>query len=94
MYGLSGSTTRCQICRSQDANAPNGNAFWFDSQLPLDPNGHAKDIDLADDLDARELEEDMKTAAGTRLRFFGRCIAQCTLEASIIVDIYDAPMPP
>jgi hypothetical protein len=74
MYGLSGSTTRCQICRSQDANAPNGNAFWFDIQLPLEPNGHAKDIDLL----ARELEEDMKTAARTRFRFFGRCIAQCT----------------
>jgi hypothetical protein len=57
MYGLSGSTTRCQICRSQDANAPNGNAFWFDIQLPLEPNGHAKDIDLADDLTPENLKK-------------------------------------
>jgi len=77
---------------------PMVNAFWFDIQLPLEPNGHAKDIDLADDLDARELEEDMKTAARTRLRFFGRCIARCTrgasvLMASIIVDTTQTASP-
>jgi len=42
-------------------------------------SGYTKNIDLADDLEARELEEDMKIAAHT-LTFFGTCIALASVS--------------